>query len=139
MATEDSYYQKPRPPCCDPFPGFNLSVCSEADSTFCTTCGRWLEPPVFNYHGLDGSVKVVHVDRPKRHPEICTGWACRPDPICVGCKHSLKDHGRSIRCSSLSKMPKEESDKIFARFVNGPHNCSKCDCQNWKWKEEDDV
>lgn len=133
--TEDSYYQKLRPKCCDPFPGFNLEFCSEVDSNFCTTCRRWLEPPVFNYPMADGSIEVKHVSRPERHPEICTGWACKPPPICARCSHSLKDHGKSIKCNLL-EMSKEESDKVFALFVSGPHNCSQCNCQKWKWKDK---
>lgn len=50
-----------KPKCCDPFPAVPI-FCGEADSTYCPTCGRWLESPVNLYQG-----KQYISKRSKRH------------------------------------------------------------------------
>jgi hypothetical protein len=118
----DSFFEDPRPKCCDPFPEMNLKLCWEADSNYCTTCGRWLEHPQ-DVGGL----------RAERHTKACPNEYCsgESEPKFCTCGHNTQNHHKSML---LRDMPEDEEEilKLIQRMRFGPHNCELCDCRNWQ-------
>jgi len=117
----DSYHHKSCPSCF----GMRLKICGAADSSYCGVCDRWLEAP------------ITYIPRPSSHPTNCKDWSCRPDPVCAGCKHTMKDHGRAITLSKLEILSKEERTSILHKFTAGPHKCIQCDCPKWTTTEDE--
>lgn len=113
----DSYYQDPKPACCIKFiPKF----CGAADSTYCSTCGRWFEAP-YDY-----------IPRGESHEKNCSDIFCAPPAKCGACQHSLSDHGKSIKLKKLSQLSEQEIKNLMQNMMLGK-SCDKCDCEKWVW------
>jgi len=116
----DSFFADPKPKCCDPFPGLNLKFCWEVDSTYCSTCGRWLEHP------------YDHIKRAEKHSRECPNECCTPRPKFCMCGHNEVQHHKSMLLKSLMGKPEEEFLPLFHRMRKGPHNCEFCECAEWE-------
>lgn len=116
----DSFFEDPKPKCCDPFPGLNLKFCWEVDSNYCTTCGRWLEHPA-----------DLNINRAERHTRECPNDRCGPRPKFCMCSHNDVQHYKCLPCNDLVGKSEEEVLAAFNRMMKGPHNCESCDCVNW--------
>lgn len=115
----DSFFENPRPKCCDPFPNHTPGFCGTVDGTYCVKCGRWLEQP------------FESIPREDRHSFKCPELTCIRDPKYCHCEHTARQHNKTVLLNSFMGKTEDEIEIMINKMMNGPHNCSECDCTNW--------